>query len=134
MTTRTADRSTPYAALLLRLVLGLIFIAHALLKLLVFTLPGTAQFFAQHGFPGWSAYPVFLVELVGGALLVAGIGTRPAALALLPVIAGAFLVHGSNGWYFANAGGGWEYLALLTAALLVQASLGGGAFALAKRA
>ena len=45
-------RTAPYAALVLRVSLGVMFIAHALLKILVFTLPGTAQFFDSVGFPG----------------------------------------------------------------------------------
>ncbi|MBA3521681.1 MAG: DoxX family protein [Gemmatimonadales bacterium] len=123
-------RTAPYAALGLRVALGVVFVAHALLKLLVFTLPGTADFFAAHGFPGWTAYPVFLTELLGGLALIAGLYTRRVALALVPVMAGAFTVHWPNGWSFTAAEGGWEYVAFLTAALLVQAALGDGAFAL----
>ncbi|MCI1011346.1 DoxX family membrane protein, partial [Pseudomonas oryzihabitans] len=52
------DRTSSYAPLLLRLALGAMFLAHGLTKLLVFTLPGTAGFFASVGFPGWLAYPV----------------------------------------------------------------------------
>jgi len=125
--------TAPYAALLLRLTLGAVFIAHALVKLLVFTLPGTASFFVQHGFPGWTAYAVFLAELLGGIALVAGVYTRTIALALVPVMLGAFTVHWPNGWYFGAPNGGWEYIAVLIAALFVQASLGDGPFALARR-
>ena len=56
-------RTAPYAALLLRVALGAMFIAHALLKYYVFTLPGTAQFFQPLGLPGALArgeYPAFL--------------------------------------------------------------------------
>lgn len=123
-------RTAPYAALVLRVALGAVFIAHALLKLLVFTLPGTAQFFAAHGFPGWTAYPVFVAELIGGTLLVAGVYSRTVALLLIPVLAGAITVHWPNGWSFAANGGGWEYVAFLIGALGVQALLGDGAFAL----
>ena len=45
-------RTAPYAALLLRVALGAMFIAHALLKYYVFTLPGTAPFFQPLGLPG----------------------------------------------------------------------------------
>ncbi len=126
------SRTAPYAALLLRLALGVVFIAHALLKLLVFTLPGTAQFFAAHGFPGWSAYPVFAAELIGGTLLIAGVYSRAVSLLLLPVLAGAITVHLPNGWAFTANGGGWEFVAFLIAALGVQALLGDGAFALGR--
>jgi steroid delta-isomerase-like uncharacterized protein len=122
--------TAPYAAFLLRVTLGVVFIAHALLKVLVLTLPGTAAFFAAQGFPGWTAYAVFLAELLGGAALVAGLYPRVVAIALLPVPLGAFAVHWPNGWYFGAPHGGWEYIAVLLAALLVQAGLGDGKFAL----
>jgi putative oxidoreductase len=126
------DRITaPYAALLLRLTLGVVFLAHGLFKVLVLTLPGTAAFFVEHGFPGWTAYLVFLAEVLGGAALVVGFYTRAIAVALVPVLLGAFTVHWPNGWYFGAPHGGWEYIAVLLAALLVQAGLGDGRFALA---
>lgn len=118
------------AALLLRLSLGVVFIAHGLLKVMVFTLPGTAQFFESVGFPGWAAYPVAGIEIVGGALLVAGVATRWVSLALLPVMFGATSVHLGTGWVFSNANGGWEYPVFLTITLVVQALLGPGALAL----
>lgn len=124
------SRTAPYAALLLRVSLGVMFIAHALLKILVFTLPGTAQFFGSVGFPEWMAYPVTALELVGGAMLVAGIWTRWVALALVPVLIGAALVHWPNGWLFTAENGGWEYPVFLTVAAMAQALLGDGAFAL----
>jgi steroid delta-isomerase-like uncharacterized protein len=125
------DQATaPYAAALLRVTLGIVFVAHALLKLLVLTLPATATFFVEHGFPGWTAYAVFAAELLGGVALVAGFHTRVIALALVPVLMGAFTVHWPNGWYFGAPHGGWEYIAVLVAALIVQAGLGDGRFAL----
>lgn len=123
-------RTAPYAALFLRIALGIVFMAHALLKLLVFTMAGTVRFFADHGFPGWTAYPVFAAELLGGLALVSGVYTRWVALALLPVLAGAFTVHWPNGWSFTATNGGWEYVAFLIVALFVQAAVGDGAFAL----
>lgn len=126
-------RTAPYAATLLRVSLGVMFIAHALLKLFVFTLPGTAQFFASVGFPAWTAYVVFAAELVGGVLLVAGYRTRMVALALVPILLGAAYVHLGNGWVFSAKGGGWEYPLFLIAASFVQALLGDGAWALGGR-
>jgi len=124
-------RTAPYAALVLRLSLGVMFVAHALLKLFVFTLPGTAQFFQSIGLPGFLGYAVFAAELVGGVLLIAGIGSRWVAAALVPVLLGATWAHLGNGWLFSAPNGGWEYPAFLTAAAMVQALLGDGAFALA---
>ena len=123
-------RTAPYAALLLRVSLGVMFIAHALLKILVFTLPGTAQFFDSVGFPGWAAYPVTAAELIGGVLLIAGVYARWVALALVPVLLGAAAVHWGNGWLFTAPNGGWEYPVFLAAAALVQALLGDGKYPL----
>ncbi|MEW5889020.1 MAG: DoxX family protein [Pseudomonadota bacterium] len=128
------EKTAPYAALVLRIALGAMFIAHGLLKVLVFTLPGTAQFFASQGFPAWSAYPVTGAEVLGGVLLILGYRTRWVAAALIPVLAGAAFVHAGNGWLFSAPNGGWEYPVFLIAAALVQALLGDGALALARRA
>ena len=131
MTTQLNNSLNPaLAAFLLRIALGTVFLAHAYLKFVVFTLPGTATFFALHGFPGWTAYPVAFAELGGGILLLTGIITRIVSLALVPVLAGALLVHLPNGWSFTAQGGGWEYVAFLIFALVVQALLGNGAYSL----
>ena len=122
--------NTALAALVLRVTLGIVFMAHGLLKVLVFTLPGTAQFFASVGFPGWTAYPVAGIEIIGGALLIAGIAVRPIAIAMLPVLIGATIVHSGAGWVFSNPNGGWEYPAFLGAVTVVQLLLGPGAYAL----
>lgn len=124
------ERTASYGALVLRISLGVMFIAHALLKYFVFTLPGTVGFFEKIGLPGPLAYAVFAAELVGGVLLVLGVATRWAALALVPVLLGAAWVHLPNGWLFSAPNGGWEYPVFLAAAALVQAMLGNGAYAL----
>lgn len=124
------SRTAPYAAFVLRISLGLMFVAHALLKLFVFTLPGTVQFFQSLGLPGLLAYVVFAAELVGGVLLIAGIGSRWVAAALVPLLLGTVWAHAGNGWLFSAPNGGWEYPVFLTAAAIVQALLGDGAFAL----
>ena len=121
-----------YAALLLRLALGTMFIAHALLKYFVFTLPGTAQFFQSLGLPGVLGYVTFAVELGGGVLLILGIRVRAVSIALIPVLLGATWAHAGNGWLFTSPSGGWEYPAFWTIALFVQALLGDGALALAR--
>ena len=122
--------AAPYGVTLLRVSLGVMWIAHALLKLLVFTLPGTAQYFASIGFPGFLAYPVFAAELLGGLALVLGWYARQAALALVPVMAVAAWVHVPNGWVHTSAGGGWEYPVFLVAASLALWLIGDGAAAL----
>jgi putative oxidoreductase len=123
-------RTAPYAALVLRLSLGTMFVAHALLKLFVFTLPGTFQFFQSLGLPGVLGYITFAAELGGGILLILGVGARWVALALVPILLGATWAHVGNGWVFSAPNGGWEYPAFLAVAALVQALLGNGAYAL----
>src|SRR5688500_16043187 len=98
---RPASELGPLA---LRTGLGSVFLAHAYAKAFLFTLPGTAQFFAQHGFPGWTAYPVFAAELLGGLALLVGFRTRLAAVALIPVMLGALKPHWAAGWMFTNSG------------------------------
>lgn len=117
------------AAALLRVSLGTMWIAHALLKIMVFTLAGTAQFFASQGLPAWLAYPVVVAELAGGAALLAGFHGRLVSLMLLPILAGALFVHAGNGWVFTATGGGWEYPLFLMAMSLVHAMVGDGAYA-----
>ena len=125
------SRTAPFAALLLRVTLGGVFLAHAALKLFVFTPAGTAKFFASVGLPGELAYLTIAAEIIGGVALIVGFRTRIVALALTPVLLGAIvLVHGSAGFFFNNPNGGWEYPAFWIVALVAQALLGDGAYAL----
>lgn len=120
-----------FAALLLRIALGAMFIAHSvLLKFYVFTLPGTAKFFEGIGLPGWLAYAVFFAEAIGGVLLILGVQARWVALLLFPILAGATWAHWGNGWMFGYANGGWEYPLYLSLLSIVQVLLGDGALAL----
>jgi putative oxidoreductase len=127
------QQTAPYAALVLRVALGVMFIAHALLKVIVFTVPGTVQFFQSVGLPGMLAYVTIAIELVAGVLLLAGFFTRWVALATVPVLLGAAWVHVPNGWVFSAQGGGWEYPVFLAVAAVVQFLLGDGAYALTAR-
>lgn len=120
-----------YGATLLRTTLGGLFLAHAGLKYFVFTPAGTAQFFDSVGVPGGLAYAVLAAEVVGGVALILGLYTRIVALALVPILLGAiFTVHASAGFFFSNPNGGWEFPAVWAVALIVQALIGDGAFAL----
>ncbi|HKO56904.1 MAG TPA: DoxX family protein [Thermoanaerobaculia bacterium] len=110
------------AVLALRIALGAIFLVHGLTKLFVYTPKGTAAFFAAHGFPPWSAYPVMTWEIAGGLLLMIGIKARWLALAFLPILAGAFLTHWPNGFMFDVPKGGWEFPAFLALTILVYAA------------
>ena len=119
-----------YGATILRIGLGGLTLAHGLLKVFVFTIPGTVGFFASLGYPAALAYAVIAAEIIGGVALIAGIGTRYVALGLVPVLIGATMTHLPNGWLFSNENGGWEFPAFWTLALVVQAMLGSGAYAL----
>lgn len=124
------NRTAPYAALILRVTLGILFLAHAGLKVFVFTPAGAARFFGSLGLPPSLAYLTILVETLGGIALIAGFYTRWAALALVPILLGAIVtVHGPAGFFFNNPNGGWEYLALWTVGLIAQALLGDGVYA-----
>ena len=117
----------PYAILLLRLCLGAMFLAHAWLKVKVFTLPGTVKYFQSLGLPGAMAYVTIAAELGGAACLVLGLYPRYAALLLVPLMVGTIVMeHGKHGWLFSNKGGGWEYPAFWSASLLAVFLLGDG--------
>jgi len=121
------------AAFILRVTMGILFILHGGLKIFVFTPAGTAAFFESLGFAGFLAYPIIAIEVLGGIALVLGVWTRWVSLALMPVMLGTiYAPHGAAGFFFSNPGGGWEYPAFWTVALVVQALLGDGAYA-AKR-
>jgi putative oxidoreductase len=125
------DPSTaPYAALILRFTLGVLFLAHGLLKLLVFKPAGAYGYFKSLGLPGWLAYVTIAAELVGAAALLVGLMPRYAALVLIPLILGTIVfAHGKNGWMFSNKDGGWEFPAFWAVSLAVQYLLGDGAWA-----
>lgn len=124
-------RTAPYGLTLLRAALGILFLAHAGLKLFVFTPAGTAQFFGSLGLPGALAYVVILAEVAGGVALIAGIYSRVVALALTPILLGTiFTVHGPAGFFFTNPNGGWEFPALWIVGLIAVALMGDGAYAL----
>jgi putative oxidoreductase len=118
------QRNVDAAAVLLRSGLGVMLIAHALLKYFVFTLPGTAKFFESLGLPGPLGYVTFGVELIGGVLLIGGMYTRIVALAVLPFLLGAAWAHSGNGWVFNAPNGGWEYPVFLVLVAVVTALLG----------
>jgi putative oxidoreductase len=123
------SRLAPYGAFALRASLGVMFIAHAYLKLAVFTVPGFEGFLGKVGLPTFFAWPIILAELAGGLAILAGFYGRLVSVALLPVLLGALFVHAPNGWVFNAPNGGWEYPAFLAATALAHALIGDGAFA-----
>ena len=125
-----ASNNTAYGAALVRVSLGTMWISHALLKVLVFTMAGFEQFLAAHGLPAWTALPVVSAELAGGTLILLGVGGRRVSLVLLPILVVALSTHWANGWVFSAPNGGWEYPLFLVATSIAHALLGDGAFAL----
>ena len=126
----TDTQTSAYGALVLRVALGVLFLAHAGLKLFVFTPAGTVAFFGSLGLPAAFAYATIAAELFGGVALILGLWTRAVSLALIPILVGAIvMVHGKAGFFFTNAGG-WEFIAFWIVALVAQALIGEGAFAL----
>ncbi len=136
MTTISSDtaidlRTAPYAALLLRLTTGVLFLAHAGLKIFVFTPAGAAGFFSSVGLPGWLAYVTIGWEVIGGLALILGVWPRLAALAMIPPLLGAIAaVHAKAGFFFDSVGGGWEYPAVWIIALVAISLIGDGRAAL----
>lgn len=137
MKSNTAVNGVPgpeTGAFILRVALGSVLLAHSVyLKLIVFTLPGTAGYFASIGLPGFMAYVVFAIEAIAGVALILGIKTRIFSALVIPVLLGATWAHLANGWLFSNAGGGWEYPLILTIMAVVQVSLGDGIWSVTSR-
>jgi putative oxidoreductase len=123
------NRLAPYGAFALRASLGVMFIAHAYLKLAVFTVPGFEGFLGKVGLPAILAWPIILAELVGGVAILTGFYSRLVSIALLPVLLGALSVHAPNGWVFNAPNGGWEYPAFLAVVALAHILIGDGAYA-----
>lgn len=124
------NRFAPYGAFTIRAALGIMFIAHAYLKIAIFTVPGFEAFLGQVGLPSFLAWPIILAELIGGLAILTGFYARIVSVALLPVLLGAAFIHAPNGWVFNAPNGGWEYPAFLAAAAVAHVLIGDGAFAI----
>ena len=119
---------TPSAALLmLRLVVGLTFVAHGVQKL--GDLPGTADFFASLGIPAPQLMSplVTVTETVGGLLLIAGLATPLVGAALAADMLVAFATAHVDHGFFASDGGG-ELVLLLGGACLALVLGGAGRY------
>jgi putative oxidoreductase len=131
-----------YGAMLLRIVLGVIYIMHGYLALMD---PGRAAALmtSAMGLPFAEVGVWYLIaaHLIGGVLMVLGIYTRWAALANVPIMACAVvLFHIKQGFFMSGAlvGGtpravGYEFSLLVLVATVAQALLGGGALAVTGR-
>ncbi|MGV8985926.1 MAG: DoxX family protein [Cypionkella sp.] len=124
------QKTAPYAALILRVASGVMFLAHAYFKVYVATIPGITGYFESLGLPGFFVYLVLFAEIFGGAALVLGVATRAVSLALLPLMLGVVWAHSGNGWMVTGQSAGWEYPAFWLVAQVSLVLLGGGAYAL----
>lgn len=130
----TVNSNADLAATLLRVTSGVWFIIHGLVKVFVFTIPGTVGFFQSLGLPGPLAYLVIAAELLGGLALIAGFKTRYVALGLSVILLGSiYTPHFASGFMFSNPNGGWEFPAFWALSLWALALLGDGAYAVTKR-
>jgi putative oxidoreductase len=132
-----------YGATVLRLFLGLTFLMHAYLALVIYTPAGATAFNAKMGipFPAVAAWFTIVAHGLGGIMMLLGLWTRWAALANLPVMLGALVfVHLDQGYFLKGVlvsnspqAVGYEYVLLIVGATLAQVLLGGGALAVTRR-
>ena len=123
-------QSREWGIAFLRLAIGLTFFMHGWQKLFQMGIPGVAGFFGQLGIPApmAAATLISLIELVGGALLIAGLFTRWVSIPLaLDMLVAALLVHAPAGFFAPN---GVELVFLLLGGTLALALNGSGAFSL----
>ena len=113
---------------LIRIHFGIILLAHGWLKVSVFTIGGTVNYFESIGLSAIIAYLVIFGEVVGGLALILGIQTRLASLLSVPIVLGAAIMNSSNGWLHSANGGGWEYAASLTVIAVAIVLMGSGRF------
>jgi len=120
--------------MLLRLILGIVYIMHAYLALVVFGPAGMIAYQVKSGipFPEIATWYLILAHGLGGIFLVLGIYTRWAALANVPIMLGAIVfVHLKNGfWAHQKPEAGYEYVLVLLVATVAAAMIGGGALSL----
>ena len=129
ITTIPAQRLNAALAVL-RVIVGIIFMAHGGQKLFVYGFAGVSGAFAQMGIPmaGLMGPLVALVEFFGGAALVVGLLTRLASLGLASTMLGAiFFVHLKGGFFLPN---GIEFVLALLGASVALALTGAGAYSL----
>jgi putative oxidoreductase len=120
---QTLEKLKPVALLLLRIALGVIFLYHGLPKLT--HSEQWVQNFRHMGFPGYFAYISGILEVFGGALLIAGLFTRMVGLLLAVEMATALAkVHGLLS-HPANVHS-YEFPLALCTGLFVLATVGAG--------
>jgi putative oxidoreductase len=129
MNTQT-NAQAQFGITLLRVMVGLVFVMHGGQKLFVMGMDGLAGFFGSVGIPFAyaSALLVTAVELLGGALLMAGLFTRFVTPLIAATMVGAIAtVHGSKGFFLPE---GYEFALTLLVANAALFLTGSGALAL----
>lgn len=120
------------ALMFLRMIIGLVFAAHAILKFAIFGFVGSGQWFTVLGLWSFLVYPVTIIEFCAGVALLIGFYSRWAAAALVPIAAGITWAHWHNGWVFSAPNGGWEYPAVLLGCLIAIIIGGSGRLSMSK--
>jgi putative oxidoreductase len=123
-------RQTQIALGIVRIVAGVIFVAHGYQKFFMMGIPGVTGFFTQLGapMPGIAAPAIATLELVGGLALLVGFFARFVAIPLALDMAGAiFLMHAKGGFFVPK---GVEFVMLLMTAAVAVAIAGAGAFSI----
>jgi putative oxidoreductase len=119
----------PYGLALLRVAIGIDWIAHAFLK--IFRGMHTHEaLLAKNGITPLLAWPTFSVEVVGGVAILLGWYTRQWAAFLLIFLGVVVWIKWPVGWVYSSPGGGWEYPLLWMVAQAALVLSGSGAFAL----
>lgn len=116
------------ALLVLRIILGIIMIAHGAQKLFVFGIGGVTQSFTQMGVPmaAITAPLIAIIEFFGGIAIIIGLLTRLAGLAFALDMLGAIAtVHMKNGFFAPN---GIEFVLAIGTMALALAIAGAGAY------
>lgn len=130
--TKTIASKAGLEALIIRVPLGAILIAHGAQKLFGwfggYGLEGTGQWMASIGFePGFlMALLAGSAEFFGGLALIFGLLTRPAALVVAFTMLMAMTVHLGNGLFMSN--NGYEFALSLLASSVALLVMGGGSF------
>jgi putative oxidoreductase len=128
------------AALVLRLMLGIVFFPHGMQKLLGWFgghgFEGTMGFFTgKLGIPALFAFLAIIAESLGAIGLIVGLGTRVAAFGISITIAvAAMMLHVQNGffmnWFGSQTGEGIEYHLLVIGMGVALMIAGGGKWSL----
>ncbi len=118
--------SLPHALVVLRVAVAIFFMAHAVVRLVLDTIPGFGGFLTSRGFPFGLAivWAITLFEIGGGVLLALGQKVRLLSIGFQAICwGGIVIIHAKLGWFVGEHGtGGMEYSLCLSVALLVLAA------------